>query len=90
MIVRQPPRIVVVGAGYAGLSTALRPARQAGGRARVELVDGRAEHQLITRLHEVAAGRLAPAVAAVPLGRLLAGTGICLHRAWVEGIELER
>jgi NADH:ubiquinone reductase (H+-translocating) len=89
MIVRQPPRIVVVGAGYAGLSTALRLARQAGGRARVELVDGRAEHQLITRLHEVAAGRLASAAAAVPLGMLLAGTGIRLQRAWVEGIDLE-
>ena len=89
MIVRQPPRIVVVGAGYAGLSTALRLARQAGGRALVELVDGRAEHQLITRLHEVAAGHLAPAAAAVPLGMLLAGTGIRLHRAWVEGIDLE-
>jgi NADH dehydrogenase FAD-containing subunit len=90
MIVRQPQRIVVVGAGYAGLSTVLRLARQAGGRARVELVDGRAEHQLITRLHEVAAGRLAPAGAAVPLGMLLAGTGICWHQAWVEGIDLER
>jgi NADH:ubiquinone reductase (H+-translocating) len=90
MIERQPPRIVVVGAGYAGLSTALRLARQAGGRARVEVVDGRAEHQLITRLHEVAAGRLAPAAAAVPLGMLLAGTDIRLHRAWVEGIDLER
>ena len=65
-------------------------ARQAGGHARVELADGRAEHQLITRLHEVAAGRLAPAAAAVPLGVLLAGTGIRLHRAWVEGVDLER
>ena len=53
-------------------------------------MDGRAEHQLITRLHEVAAGRLAPAAAAVPLGVLLAGTGIRLHRAWVEGVDLER
>ena len=41
MIVRQPPRIVVVGAGYAGLGMALRLARRARGRARVELVDGR-------------------------------------------------
>ena len=33
MIVRQPPRIVVVGAGYAGLGTALRLARQVGASA---------------------------------------------------------
>jgi len=90
MIVRQPPRIVVVGAGYAGLGTALRLARQVGARARIDLVDGRSEHQLITRLHEVAAGRLAPAAAAVPLRLLFAGTAIRLHRAWVEGVDLER
>ena len=60
MIVRQLPRVVVVGAGCAGLSTALRMARQAGGRARVELADGHAEHQLITRLHEVAARASCP------------------------------
>ena len=90
MIVRQPPRIVVVGAGYAGLGTALRLARQVGASARIDLVDGRSEHQLITRLHEVAAGRLAPAAAAVPLRLLLAGTAIRLHRAWVEGMDLAR
>ncbi len=90
MTVLQLPRIVVVGAGYAGLSTALRLARRADGRARVELVDGRAEHQLITRLHEVAAGRLAPAAAAVPLRAVLGGTSVRLRQAWVEGIDLQR
>ena len=53
-------------------------------------MDGRSEHQLITRLHEVAAGRLAPAAAAVPLRLLLAGSGVRLHRAWVEAVDLER
>ena len=38
----------------------------------------------------MAAGRLAPAAAAVPLGLLLAGTAIRWHRAWVEGIDLEQ
>jgi len=89
MSVHHRSRIVVVGAGYAGLTTALRLARQVGARVRIDLVDGRADHQLVTRLHEVAAGRLAPAAAAVPLRMLLAGTSIQLHRAWVEGIDLQ-
>ena len=83
-------RIVVVGAGYGGIGTALRLARLAGRQTTIHLVDGRAEHQLITRLHEVAAGRLAPAAAAVPLRVLLAGTSVQLHRAWVEGIDVQR
>ncbi len=90
MSVRQRQRIVVVGAGYGGVGTALRLARLAGGQTTIHLVDGRAEHQLITRLHEVAAGRLAPAAAAVPLWVLLAGTSVQLRRAWVEGIDVQR
>jgi NADH:quinone reductase (non-electrogenic) len=90
MSVPRRQRIVVVGAGYGGVGTALRLARLAGGQTTIHLVDGRAEHQLITRLHEVAAGRLAPAAAAVPLRVLLAGTSVELRRAWVEGIDIER
>ena len=86
----QTRRIVVVGAGYAGLATALRLARQADQRLRIDLVDGRSEHQLITRLHEVAAARLTPAAAAIPLRQLLDGSGIHLHAAWLDGIDLNR
>jgi NADH dehydrogenase len=83
-------RIVIVGAGYAGLGTAIGLARRAGRRLRVDLVDGRAEHQLITRLHEVAAGRLVPAGAAIPLDEVLDGSSVGLHRAWVESVDLQR
>lgn len=83
-------RIVIVGAGYAGLGTALRLARRADRSMRIDLVDGRLEHQLITRLHEVAAGRLTPTGAAIPLGQLLDASGVHLHRAWVEGIDPRR
>ena len=90
MSLQRRERIVVVGAGYGGVGTALRLARIASRQTTIHLVDGRAEHQLITRLHEVAAGRLAPAAAAVPLRVLLAGTSVLLHRAWVEGIDVQR
>jgi NADH dehydrogenase len=81
-------RVVIVGAGNAGLGTAVRLARRADSRLSLELVDGRAEHQLITRLHEVAAGRLAPAAAAVPLSDVLGGTGVGLRQAWIERVDL--
>jgi NADH dehydrogenase FAD-containing subunit len=90
MNVQDRERIVVVGAGYGGVGTALRLGRLVGARTSIHLVDGRAEHQLITRLHEVAAGRLAPAAAAVSLRALLAGSSVHLHRAWVEGIDVQR
>jgi NADH dehydrogenase len=86
----QAQHIVIVGAGYAGLGTAVRLARRADRRVQVHLVDGRPEHQLITRLHEVAAGRLTPAGAAIPLDRVLDGTGVGAHQAWVEGVDLQR
>lgn len=86
----QAHRIVIVGAGYAGLGTAVRLARRADRQIRVDLVDGRAEHQLITRLHEVAAGRLLPAGAAIPLDGVLDGSGVGVHQAWVESVDLQR
>jgi NADH dehydrogenase len=85
-----PPRVVVVGAGYAGLSTAIGTALLVSQRATVELVDSRSEHELITRLYLVAADRIAPAGAAVPVAELLAGSGVVLRRARVHGIDVRR
>jgi hypothetical protein len=56
MSMQRGERMLVVGAGYRGVGTALRLARRTGGRTGIHLMDGRAEHKLITRLHEVAAG----------------------------------
>jgi len=79
-------RVVIVGAGYAGLACALRLARRSRGRADIVLVSG--SNQLVERirLHEQAAGELPRPL---PLETLLRGTGVRLRIGWVEAIDLE-
>src|SRR5690625_1306119 len=77
---------VILGAGYAGLTTALRLARQGAAR-RIVLVNDRPEHQLTTQLHKVAAGATPPRVVSLSLERLLRGTPVELCVASVRHIE---
>ena len=49
--------VIVIGAGYAGLTCALRLARKARGRARVTLVNGSERFVQRVRLHQRAAGQ---------------------------------
>ncbi|NRQ37331.1 FAD-dependent oxidoreductase [Nonomuraea sp. NN258] len=80
-------RIVVLGAGYAGLAAAKRAARRlrTAGRARVVLVNDADHFVERVRLHQVAAGQALPGR---PLAGLLAGTGIELVIARVTGVDL--
>ncbi|MQS15878.1 FAD-dependent oxidoreductase [Streptomyces kaniharaensis] len=72
--------VVVIGAGYAGLTAALRVSR----RHRVTLIDPRTEFSERIRLHEVAAGR---AAASVPLGELVAGRDVTTVAARVVALD---
>ncbi len=70
-------RIVIVGAGYAGLGAATRLARRTRGRdVRIELLNATPSFVERVRLHQTAAdtGR-----AERPLGGMLAGTGVALR-----------
>ncbi|MGH3914105.1 MAG: NAD(P)/FAD-dependent oxidoreductase, partial [Pseudonocardiaceae bacterium] len=81
-------RIVVLGAGYAGLGAAKRIARRLR-RAEVTVTLVNATDQFVERirLHQLAAGQcLRP----LPLHDLLAGTGVELVVAQVTGIDVER
>ncbi|NUP10985.1 MAG: FAD-dependent oxidoreductase [Polyangiaceae bacterium] len=92
-------RVVVLGAGYAGVIAALRLAGKAGSSARVTLVNDRPDFVERIRLHQVATGQ-----AATPrsLARMVRGTGIELvigraesvfapaRRVFVRGPEGER
>lgn len=75
--------IVVIGAGYAGMITALRLDR----RHRVTLVSADDHFTERIRLHELAAGR--PSVT-VPLAELISGTGITSITARVTGLDPDR
>lgn len=75
--------IVVIGAGYAGMITALRLDR----RHRVTLVSADDHFTERIRLHELAAGR--PSVT-IPLAELIRGTGITSVTARVTGLDLDR
>ncbi len=78
------PELVVVGGGYAGVLAALRAARRARGRAQVRLISDRPELVERIRLHELCArGR----EVSRPLAQLLAGSGVVLEVAKVEGLD---
>ncbi|MGV9377235.1 NAD(P)/FAD-dependent oxidoreductase [Nonomuraea sp. NPDC003707] len=78
-------RIVVLGAGYAGLGAAKRAARRLrGAGARVTLVNAADRFVERIRLHQLAAGQRLPDL---PLAGLLDGTGIELVVARVTGID---
>lgn len=78
-------RIVVLGAGYAGLAAAKRAARRLRRTgARVTLVNAADRFVERVRLHQLAAGQRLPDL---PLAVLLAGTGVELVVARAVGID---
>ncbi|WP_188190467.1 NAD(P)/FAD-dependent oxidoreductase [Nonomuraea sp. SYSU D8015] len=80
-------RIVVLGAGYAGLGAAKRAAaRLRRGDAQVTLVNARDHFVERVRLHQLAAGQRLPDL---PLARLLEGSGVELVVAEVTGLDLQ-
>ena len=91
-IVSTQKTIVVLGAGYGGLRTALRLEKLIYPRLdyRITLVDQNRHHQLITQLHEVAGARTPADAVALPLDLLLGLRRIDMHQARVTGIDLSR
>jgi NADH dehydrogenase len=77
-------RIVIIGAGYAGVTCALRLARKAKGRARITLVDASPRFVERIRLHQQIAGALPPEH---DLRHLLRGTGVELEVARATRID---
>jgi NADH dehydrogenase FAD-containing subunit len=80
-------KIVVLGAGYAGLLSAVRLARKTRGRAQVTLVNGASTFVERIRLHQVACDQ---PPAPRPIAPFLAGTGVELIVAQARSIDPER
>lgn len=87
-------KIVILGAGYAGLRTALsleQLAAECGADIQITLVEQNPYHQVIQVLHKAAAGENGASKAAVDLGEILNERRIELARARVAAVEpLER
>ena len=76
-------RVLVVGAGYAGTTAAVRLAGRSGGRVEVTLVNPRAGFVNRLRLHQIAVGR----PVAAPSLRELVGTGVTLVEGEVVALD---
>lgn len=77
-------RVVVLGAGYAGVLAAIRIARKARGQAEVTLVNDRAHFVERVRLHQLAVGQELPRRS---LEHMLHGTGAQLRLGRVTALE---
>ncbi len=87
-------RILILGAGYGGLNTALhlekRLSRSQQRDWEILLVDRHSYHQHIILLHEVAANSAPPEEAMVPLANLLRGKRISFMQGEVNAVDLEQ
>jgi NADH dehydrogenase len=82
----QPPRIVIVGAGFAGVSAA-RALR--GCNAEIVLIDRRNHHIFQPLLYQVATAVLAPSTIAVPIRQLVEKqNNLSVMMAEVTGVDL--
>lgn len=82
------PKIVVLGAGYGGLTTAVNLKKTVGTQnADIILVNKNDYHYETTWLHEVAAGTISPQRASYPIESVI-GAGITFMKATVTNIDV--
>lgn len=84
-----PKNIVVLGAGYGGITAVLRLAKRLSKQdgIQIHLVDKNNYHLLKTQLHEAAVGKMD---VAIPIDRLLRGRHITFHLDNVTSIDPDR
>lgn len=82
--------VVILGAGYGGLLTALQTRRLlTSSAARITIVDRNPYHQLVTELHQPAAGSKKEHQVRLPLEKLLKGKKIDILLGDIENIKLD-
>ncbi|WP_141433860.1 NAD(P)/FAD-dependent oxidoreductase [Bacillus sp. 03113] len=83
--------IVILGAGYGGLLTALTVRKYLSkSEAQVTVVNQYPTHQIITELHRLAAGSVAEKAIAMPLDKLLKGKDVDLKIAKVDSFSVDK
>ncbi|NMB41752.1 MAG: NAD(P)/FAD-dependent oxidoreductase [Firmicutes bacterium] len=85
-------RVVIVGAGYAGILTAKKLARKFRGDAEtsITLIDKNPFHTMLTELHEVAAGRVEEDSIKISIKKVIAGRNIQFIQDFVESINFDQ
>ena len=84
-------RVVILGAGYGGIRLAIeleRRLHRGPWKGQVVLVDQSPLHQLVTEMHQVAAGSVLSDFAAVPLAQILGGKRVAFRQATVTWFDL--
>jgi NADH:ubiquinone reductase (H+-translocating) len=86
----QGPRVVILGAGFAGLTVARALQRRLAGQARVTLIDRHNYHLFTPMLYQVATWGLDPYDTAYPLRQFVGRAGVSFRKALVTGVDLDR
>ncbi|OUB28158.1 pyridine nucleotide-disulfide oxidoreductase [Bacillus thuringiensis serovar yunnanensis] len=83
-------QIVILGAGYGGLLTALSVRKYYNkSEAQVTVINQYPTHQIITELHRLAAGNISEQAIAIPLTKLFKGNDINLKVATIESFSVD-
>ncbi|MFQ6124879.1 MAG: NAD(P)/FAD-dependent oxidoreductase [Candidatus Heimdallarchaeota archaeon] len=85
------PKILILGAGVAGVRTALTLEELSQrGELDIVVIDEKAYHLLIPNLHEAATSRISPKAVQIPLEQIFRNKNITFHRAKISEIDLEK
>jgi len=85
-------RIVIVGAGYAGILTAKKLSKRfkKDRNVSITIIDKNPFHTMLTELHEVAAGRVDEDTLMISLKRVFAGRKVDVKHDYVESIDFDK
>lgn len=84
-------KIVILGAGYAGVLTALTARKYLNeDEAQITVVNQFPTHQIITELHRLAGGTIAEGAVALPLKKIFKGKNIDLQIAKVRSFNVDK
>ena len=86
---REGPRIVILGAGFAGLTTAEELSRHEGREASITLVDRHNYHLFTPMLYQVASLGVGPYTVAFPTRQFSGGHNVAFRLGTVTGVDFD-